>query len=106
MAWVDPAAETALLDVAWADRPKDTAVLAVYLEAALVQCVDFLGSAPAPVAENHKLGLIYQARALHRAGWVGSGNQSGGDGFGVTVFPMDWNVKRLLRPPSAHMVVR
>lgn len=106
MAWVDPADDAKLLDAAWADRPTDPDVLEVYLEAAHVQCVDFLGDEPEAVTANHKLGLIYQARALQRAGWVGSGNQAGGADFGVTVFPMDWNVKRLLRPPSAHMVVR
>lgn len=106
MAWTDPTADAKLLDVAWKDRPKDDAVLAVYLAGAHTQCVDYLGAEPQTPAANHKLAEIYQARALQRAGWVGSGEQAGIDGFGVTVYPMDWNVKRLLRPEAARMVVR
>lgn len=107
MAWTDPTTDAALLDVAWKDRPKDDGVLAVYLDGAHVQCVAYLGADPeAAVTANYKLAEIYQARALQRAGWVGTGDQAGMDGFGVTVYPMDWNVKRLLRPEAARMVVR
>lgn len=46
-----------------------------------------------------------QARALYRAGVAGSGENIGEDGFTVTVHPMDWTVKALLRPPSGIPVV-
>lgn len=106
MAWTDPTDDAKLLDVAWKERPKEDEVLAVYLAGAHFQCVGYLGAEPETVGANHKLAEIYQARALQRAGWVGTGNQAGGADFGVTVYPMDWNVKRLLRPELAKMVVR
>lgn len=106
MSWTDleDADDVAVLDVVWADRP-DEAVTRFYLDAANTQCVDYLGSDPDEPAANHKLAEMHQARALQRAGWVGTGNQAGAE-FGVTVFPMDWNVQRLLRPEAAKMVVR
>lgn len=94
--WVNLTADLALLDVQWADRPEDD-VAEFLLEAAHVACAAYLGAEPEEVAANHKLAEMMQARALHRAGYVGSGNQAGGD-FPVTVFPMDWTVKNLLRP--------
>ncbi|QUC01105.1 hypothetical protein [Cellulosimicrobium cellulans] len=94
--WVDLEADAPFLDVEWADRPDDD-VAAVLLQAAHVACVAFLGAEPDTVSANHKLAETLQARALHRAGYVGSGNAAGGD-FPVTVFPMDWTVKSLLRP--------
>lgn len=94
--WVDPVTDAPLLDVEWADRPDDD-VAQELLDASHVACLAFLGAEPAEVAANHKLAELLQARSLHRAGYVGSGNAAGGD-FPVTVFPMDWTVKSLLRP--------
>ena len=63
------------------------------------QCVAF---APVPktalVPERYRRALVMQARALYRATLVGSGDSIGLDGISVTVFPMDWTVKNLLRP--------
>ena len=69
-------------------------------EVARIQCTRFApalaeGSA---VPDNYVAAQVMQARALARAGIVGSGDQAGGYGDVVTVFPMDWNVKNLLRP--------
>lgn len=50
------------------------------------------------VPENYVAAQVLQCRALVRAGVVGSGDQTGGYGETVTVFPMDWTVKALLRP--------
>lgn len=70
------------------------------LLAALQQCSDFAPAlapdALAPV--NWVAAQALQTRALVRAGVVGSGDQAGGYGETVTVFPMDWTVKNLLRP--------
>lgn len=41
---------------------------------------------------------VLQARALYRSMIAGDSNGVGADGFTVTVFPMDWTVKALLRP--------
>lgn len=50
------------------------------------------------VPERYVAGQVMQARALVRAGIVGDNNGAGGYGETVTVFPMDWTVKNLLRP--------
>lgn len=48
--------------------------------------------------DNYLHGQVLQARALYRSTMAGSGDQIGLDGQAVTVFPMDWTVKNLLRP--------
>ena len=99
MSWVDITTDVELLDVQWADRPDVEAVVQDLLDAAHIQCQKFLGAEPATVTANLKLAEMLQARALHRSGYVGTGNAAGSE-FPVTIFPMDWNVKRLLRPAS------
>lgn len=47
---------------------------------------------------NYLHAQVLQARALYRSTMAGSGDQIGLDGQAVTVFPMDWTVKNLLRP--------
>ena len=78
-------------------------VLTSYLEAAYEQCAQFLPPAylepyPTPVPHRWVLAQVMQARALWRSNVAGSGDQLGGDGLTVTVYPMDWVVKNLLRP--------
>ena len=74
------------------------------LDAAHAQCLAFLnGREPALGADGRvparfRTAQTKQARALIRADATGSGDQIGGDGLTVTVFPMDWTVKALLRP--------
>ena len=67
---------------------------------ARIQCERFAPALPegAAVPENYVAAQVMQARALVRAGITGSGDQSGGYGETVAVFPMDWTVKNLLRP--------
>lgn len=103
MSWVNLVADLDILDVQWADRPDDE-VAQFLLDAAHEQCVDFAPTAPAVIPANWKLAEMLQARALHRAGYVGSGNQSGSD-FPVTIYPMDWTVQNLLRPKLGVPVV-
>ncbi len=51
------------------------------------------------------LAQALQAKALSTAGFVGEGDQMGGYGEGVTVYPMDWQVKNLLRPKQGRPFV-
>jgi hypothetical protein len=90
----------------------DPAELVHLLASAQVQCEDFAptltttttaldGTVTTTTAEppvNYLKAQAFQARALYRSSIAGSGDQIGGDGFTVTVFPMDWTVKALLRP--------
>lgn len=104
--WVEPS-DTALIDTLWADAPADPDALTLYLTAAYGQCVEFAPAlaVDAPVPANYRLAQVLQARALQRSTVAGSGDQMGGDGFTVTVFPMDWNVKNLLRPTKGTPVI-
>lgn len=80
--------------------------LALLLASAQVQCAAFapdLGD-DVTVPANYRHAQVLQARALYRAGMAGSNDQIGLDGQSVTVFPMDWTVKLLLRPKKGPWV--
>lgn len=80
--------------------------LALLLASAQVQCAAFapdLGD-DVTVPANYRHAQVLQARALYRAGMAGSNDQIGLDGQSVTVFPMDWTVKNLLRPKRGPWV--
>lgn len=103
----DPAAlET--LEAYWpnvAEVPADS--IGRYLAAAARQCEEFapaLPAEPAPLPDGYHLAQAMQARALWRSGTVGGGDQYGGGEFTVTVFPMDWTVKALLRPKRGPVI--
>lgn len=86
---------------------EDPDALAKLLEAARIQCEAFAPAlADTDVApENYRLAQGFQARALYRSAIAGSGDRIGGDGLAVTVFPMDWTVKNLLRPKRIGRVL-
>lgn len=88
------------LAVLWPGSEDYEESLAFPLYVAKIQCEKFAPAlaVDAVVPENYIAGQIMQARALVRAGIVGSGDQVGGYGETVAVFPMDWTVKNLLRP--------
>ena len=96
--WVEDPLDPRLA-VLWPGAP-DEDLLPFPLYVARLQCEAFAPAleADAQVPENYVAAQIMQARALVRAGIVGSGDQIGGYGDTVTVFPMDWQVKNLLRP--------
>lgn len=65
----------------------------------------FAWTTPAPstgspvIPENYFLAIITQARNLKNAGVSPvAGGEFDGSGYGVSVFPLDWTVKQLLRP--------
>lgn len=100
----------------WRDAPSDENTLARYLGAAYGQCLDFLPHqrdaagvlqpvVPSPVPERLKLAQIMQARALYNGVITGADDRQGVEGIGVTVFPMDWSVKNLLRPRRVGRVI-
>ena len=97
--WItDPA--DARLAVLWAGSVDYGDELAFPLYVAQVQCAEFAPTLAdgAPVPENWVAAQVLQTRSLVRAGIVGGGDQAGNYGETVTVFPMDWQVKNLLRP--------
>ena len=51
-----------------------------------------------PIPESFRKAQALQAKALLRSELAGGNDGIGLDGLTVTVFPMDWTVKQLLRP--------
>ncbi|PPI28201.1 hypothetical protein [Rathayibacter sp. AY1B5] len=82
----------------WADAPLDDVQLYTVLEAAREQCEEFAPAYSGTVPTRYRQAQLVQARALWQSVKSNGQSQIGGEGFAVTVFPMDWSVKRLLRP--------
>lgn len=76
----------------------DPGALAGVLEAARDQCDAWYHFEPGAVPVRARHAQALQAKALVRSGAAGTDDTVGGFGETVTVFPMDWTVKRLLRP--------
>jgi len=104
MSWVTTDQAEAL----WADAANlDPEVLELLLESAHTDCVAFLpdgadDTADEDVPANWKLAEVYQARSRYNAVLAGGDNQVGDDGQSITVFPLDWQVKQLLRPKKGR----
>lgn len=96
----------------WSDAPLDDDLLGSYLESAHEQCVSYAPALPTPeegqeqeVPERYVVAEVMQARAIYRSLRAGNQDQMGPDGFTVTVFPLDFNVKALLRPNRGKPVI-
>jgi hypothetical protein len=111
--WVDVDALVASASWAANAEPDD---LADALHAAYEECVlygpldndrrrwtepDPSEPVPPAVPARFVRAQALQARAHLRAATTGTENTQGFDGVTVTVFPMDWKVKNLLRPRKA-----
>ena len=83
--------------------------LTLLLTSAREQCEDWAPvlADPDDPPERYRLAQAMQARALWRAqrSNVGEGGY-GAEGMVVTIFPMDWTVKALLRPKKGSLSVR
>lgn len=85
----------------WPDAPLDLTYLWNILKSAKIQCIDY---APAlgigdPVPANYLQAQLMQARAIFTS-FIANQNDNIDGQFPVRVFPMDWNVKALLRPKT------
>lgn len=108
--WIDMETDLEQLEVDFPDAPIDPGVLATYLQAAYEQCLAYIPQkrdaetcelvpdVPDPVPTSWVKAQIWQARALYQSVVTGPGDQVGADGMRVTVYPMDWSVRNLLRP--------
>lgn len=84
----------------WDDAPDSDVTLYELLDVARVACLSFAPSIdPAPT--HYRKGQLMQARAIWTASRATNGDRMGDENFGVTVFPLDWNVKQTLRPKRA-----
>ena len=59
------------------------------------------------IPESYVLAQIRQTQNLYRASVTDAGGQIGdGESFAITVFPLDWHVKQLIRPNRGAPRVR
>jgi hypothetical protein len=85
----------------WRDAPEDDAQLFAILDAAREQCLEFAPETAGLVPLRFRQAQLLQARSLWQSGSVSQDGALGGGEMSVTVFPMDWTVKALLRPKRA-----
>lgn len=92
----------------WADAPTDDVYLYRILEVARIQCLAFAPAqvAGAPVPPNFVQAQLAQARAIWNFAKANPQDQIGMDGQAVRVYPLDDNIRKLLRPRRAMPVVR
>lgn len=74
--------------------------LTSYLLSAYESCLPFAPALVdgAEVPESWRLAQVMQARAQMRSLTAGRDDNMAADGLNVTVYPLDWNVRQLLRP--------
>lgn len=105
--WLTP--EEARTEPYWPEcEVEEDDALARLLAAARTACEAFAPSLEegADVPEHYRLAQAAQARAIWRAGGgTTDGTDLGGTEYAVTVYPLDWNVKALLRPKHGRPVV-
>ena len=84
----------------WTQAPASDVTLAMLLESAKAACVAFAPTMDpvVPIPANYRQAQFQQARSLWLAMSATTDSQVGEEGFSVTVYPLDWNVKQLLRP--------
>ena len=104
--WVDTTADEALIGLLWRDAPLDDDALTALLTSAQRDCMAYLEVATDTplsedpfVAASWKQAVIIQARGRHRGLTAGGATELGTD-FPLTVHPLDWTVKQLLKPKS------
>lgn len=95
--------DEALLDLWPGAADLEESTLGIYLAAARDQCLTYLGARADGIEDNAippawRVAQALQARGIARSGIASAGDEMGGYGETVTVFPMDWTVKNLLRP--------
>lgn len=94
----------------WPGAPVDDAELYQLLEIAKGQVLDYaperFSTALAEIPPAFRRAQLMQARNIWNATKVDENNGIGGEGFSLTVFPMDWSVKNLIRPKRGVGFVR
>lgn len=85
-------------------EPTDAGLIAI-LAAARDDCIDFAPALPEgdEVPPRWVMAQALRARDLARAG-LGSSEQTGLPGEEVTIYPLDWQIKQLLRPKTKPVV--
>lgn len=93
---------------AWNGAPEDDTRLYDLLQTSRIQVLEFAPALAlgAPVPVNYKAAELAQARNIWNASITDpNSGQMNGDGYQVPVYPLDWNVKQMIRPRRAVPVV-
>jgi hypothetical protein len=95
--------DTDVLSVLWPDSSgiMNDDVLNIYLAAAKAACIAYAPALPAGQTEipgEWVLAQAMQARNIYNAGHASPSGGFGDPEYGLTSFPLDWQVKQLLRP--------
>jgi hypothetical protein len=85
----------------WPDAPLDLTYLYSILRSAKIQCIDYAPMLDVldPIPANYVQAQLMQARGIYTS-FISNQNDNIDGQFPVRVFPMDWNIKALLRPKS------
>jgi len=89
-------------------------VLGMYLAAAKAACLAYAPALPTPgltivdgiiqqdttagVPDEYRLAQVMQARNTYNAAQASPGGEFDGGGYGITAYPLDGQVRQLLRP--------
>jgi hypothetical protein len=102
-------ATLAITRASWVDaRAVDDDVLYEILQIAKHQVIEYAPALAedADVPQSYRLGQILQARNTYNSSIVdASSGDIGADTFVIRPFPLDWQVKQLLRPRRGNPVV-
>lgn len=90
----------------WLDAP-DEPQLSLIVEAALIQVQEYAPALPdgGGIPANYRQAQVMQTRNLWNATRVDAGGGSGDGDFIIRPFPLDWQVKALLRPKRGVPVI-
>lgn len=92
------------LPTLWPDVPMDDDATNLYLDAAKDACLAYAPALPAGVTEipaGWRLAQAMQARNIYNAAKAAPGGDMDGSSYGISTFPLDWQVQQLLRPRRA-----
>ena len=108
MGWIVYADDPRLKTLWPGSQDEDSDDIEFPLYCSRIQCEAFAPAIPEgqEAPENYVAAQVLHARSLVRSGIAGSGDTTGIGTETVTVFPMDWTVKQLLRPRRGRPRIR
>jgi len=96
------------LPTLWPDVPMNDNVAKLYLAAAKDACIAYAPALPEDadgIPDGWRLAQAMQARNTYNSSKASPGGDFDGSGYGISAFPLDWQVKQLLRPRRAMGVI-
>lgn len=89
------------LHALWPDAGMNDDRTTLYLNAAKEACLAYAPALPEGaegIPDSWRLAQLLQARNIYNATKAGPSGDADGSGYGITSFPLDWQVQQLLRP--------